>query len=135
MTLLGLGLMTVGAWATDLKTIDAMKLKGVEKATTIENVFLMIQKQRADFTLTEFSANADLSVEVSGVKLVPVPNCKVAITGSRSWVVNRQSPNAQALLAALQKGLKILRSEGRIERALAESGFLNPKVSTWKRLF
>jgi hypothetical protein len=127
--------VTVGAWATDLKTINAMNLKGIEKASTIENVFLMVQKQHADFTLTEFSANADLSVEFSGVKLVPVPNCKVAIAGSRSWVVGKKSPHADALLAALQSGIKILRVDGRIERALKESGFLNPKVANWKRLF
>ena len=127
--------MTVGSWALDAKTIEAMKLKGVEKAAKIENVFLMIDKQRADFTLGEFSANADLSVESNGVKLVPVPNCKVAIAGSRSWVVSKKSPNADALLAALQKGVKALRAESRIERALKESGFLNPKVVAWKRLF
>ena len=127
--------VTVGSWALDVKTVEAMKLKGVEKAAKIENVFLMIDKQRADFTLGEFSGNADLSVESSGVKLVPVPNCKVAIAGSRSWVVSKKSPHADALLAALQKGVKSLCAAGRIERALKESGFLNPKVATWKRLF
>jgi hypothetical protein len=127
--------VTVGTWALDVKTMQAMNLKGVERAIKIENVFLMIQKQRADFTLTEFSGTADLSVENSGVTLVPVPNCKVAIAGSRSWVVSKKSPNADAILAALQKGIKILRAEGRIDRALKESGFLNPKVSDWKRLF
>ncbi|HEY4990061.1 MAG TPA: hypothetical protein VII09_09655 [Opitutaceae bacterium] len=127
--------VTVGTWALDVKTMESMKLKGVERAIKIENVFLMIQKQRADFTLTEFSGTSDLSVENSGVTLVPVPNCKVAIAGSRSWVVSRKSPNSDAILTALQKGIKILRAEGRIDRALKESGFLNPKVSDWKRLF
>jgi hypothetical protein len=127
--------VTVGTWALDVKTMEAMNLKGVERAIKIENVFLMIQKQRADFTLSEFSASADLSVENSGVKLVPVPNYKVAIAGSRSWVVSKKSPNADAVLAALQKGLKVLRADGRIDRALNESGFLNPKVANWKRLF
>lgn len=127
--------VTVGTWALDVKTMEAMNLKGVERAIKIENVFLMIQKQRADFTLTEFSGTSDLSVENSGVTLVPVPNCKVAIAGSRSWVVSKKSPNSDAILTALQKGIKILRAEGRIDRALKESGFLNPKVSDWKRLF
>jgi hypothetical protein len=127
--------VTVGTWALDVKTMEAMNLKGVERAIKIENVFLMIQKQRADFTLSEFSASADLSVEDAGVKLVPVPNYKVAIAGSRSWIVCRKSPNADAILAALQKGLEILQADGRINRALKESGFLNPKVTDWKRLF
>jgi hypothetical protein len=127
--------VTVGTWALDVKTLEAMNLKGVERTIKVENVFLMIQKQRADFTLSEFSASPDLSVENDGVKLVPVVGYKVAIAGSRSWVVSKKSPNADAVLAALQKGLEILRGDGRINRALKESGFINPKVADWKRLF
>jgi hypothetical protein len=127
--------VTVGTWALDVKTMEAMNLKGVERAIKIENVFLMIQRQRADFTLTEFSGTSDLSVENSGVTLVPVPNFKVAIAGSRSWVVSKKSPNSSAILTSLQIGIKILRADGRIDRALKESGFLNPRVSDWKRLF
>lgn len=127
--------VTVGSWALDVKTMEAMHLKGVEKAIRIENVFLMLAKQHADFTLMEFSGNAGLEIEGNGVKLVPVPNSKVAIAGSRSWVVSKKSANADAVLAALQKGLKALRDGGQIDRALKESGFLNPNVADWKRLF
>lgn len=125
----------VSTWALDVKTFDGMKLKGVEKTSRPENVFLMIQKQRADFTLAEFSALPDMSNENSGVKLVPVPKVKVAISGSRSWVVSRAAPGADEIHAALAKGTKALREEGRIERAYRESGFLNPRIADWKRLF
>lgn len=127
--------ITVGTWALDVKTIEAMKLKGVEKAAKAENVFLMLEKQRADFTLGEFSSKPDMSIQLGTVTLVPVPNCKVAIAGARSWIVGKSGPNATAVLAALQKGTQALRTEGRIERAFKECGFLNPAVASWKRLF
>jgi hypothetical protein len=126
---------TVSNWALDVKTVDAMKVKGHEKVGKLENVFLMIDKKRVDFTLQEFSANADFSIENSGVKLIPIPNCKVGLAGSRSWVVAKTSPHAKEIHEALVRGAKILRDDGRIEKAFKESGFFNAQVANWKRLF
>lgn len=125
----------VATWALDLKTMEEMKLKALIKNPTPEVVFLNIQKQQADFTLWEFSSNADMSVVISGVKLMPIPECKVAIMGSRAWVVSKLSPNANSVHRALVAGTKILRENGTIERAYQESGFLNPRVADWKRIF
>jgi hypothetical protein len=125
----------VGTWALDVKTMEEMKLKGLNKSATPELVFANIQKQQVDFTLWEFSSNADMSVLIGGVKLVPVPNCKVAIMGSRAWVVSKGAPNAEVVHKALAAGTKILRENGTIERAYKESGFHNPRVADWKRLF
>ena len=125
----------VSTWALDAKTMDDMKPKEVVKCPTPEIVYAKIKMQQAEFALWEFSANADMGVVVSGVKLVPVPNCKVAIMGSRSWIVSKAHPEATAIHAALQAGAKILRDNGTIERAYRESGFFNPRVADWKRLF
>jgi hypothetical protein len=125
----------VSSWALDVKTVESMKLKELVKAPTLELVFAAIQKQKADFMLMEFSSNADMSAEVGGIKLLPVPNCKVAITGSRSWIVSKNLPDAAAIHKALVAGTKILRENGTIERAYKECGFFNAKVADWKRLF
>jgi hypothetical protein len=95
----------------------------------------LLQRKRADFTLVEFAATADMSVTSDGIKLVPVPGCKVALSGSRSWIIAKKSPHAKALADALKRGLQTLRDEGRIERAFMESGFFHPKATRWKRLF
>jgi hypothetical protein len=126
---------TVTAWFMDIKTMKAAQLKEPELAPRIESLAAMLEKKRADFVLLEFSANPDMSLEINGVRLVPVPNCKVAIKGSRSWVISPHSPHSKELQAALDKGLKSLREEGRIERAYKESGFFNQKVASWNRLF
>ncbi len=125
----------VGTWALDVKTMEEMKLKGLVKTVRPEMVFALIQKQQADFTLSEFSASPDMGITNAGARFVPVPNCTVAIKGSRSWIVGKASPHAEAILAAFSKGAKILRDNGTIERAYKESGFFNPRVADWKRLY
>jgi hypothetical protein len=124
----------VGTWALDVQTMEALKLKGLVKKPTPELVFTAIKAGQADFTLAEFSSSADMAVELAGVKLLPVPNAKVAIAGSRSWCVAKSSPRAAELVQALVAGEKVLRTQGTIERAFQESGFFNPRVAAWQRL-
>jgi hypothetical protein len=126
---------TVSTWALDVKTLDAMGLKGVEKAPKAENLYLMVQKQRADFTLLEFSSAPDMSSESGGVRLVPVPNCKIALKGARSWIVAKSSAQSKEIADALNVGVKKLRDDGTITRAYKECGFFHPKTGDWKRLF
>jgi hypothetical protein len=125
----------VSSWSLDVKTLTDLQLKGLTKVATPELAFLQVQKGQADFVLTEFSGAADMGVEVAGVRLIPVPNATVAIMGSRSWIVSKSSPNADALQSALNAGLKILRDNGTIQKAFTECGFFNPAVASWKRLF
>jgi hypothetical protein len=121
-------------WGLDVELLEQLHPKSTEKPGRIENVFFMLEKGRADFTLQEFSAKPDLSIENDGVRFVPIPNCKVAINDSRSWLVSKAAPNATEIFAALEKGVKVLRADGRIEKAFKESGFWNATAATWKRL-
>ncbi len=125
----------VSSWSLDVKTMEGMKLRDLIKTGRTEGVFQAIQKGQADFTLSEFSASPDMSTMFGEFKFLPVPNCKVAIMGSRSFIVCKASPEADRILAALQAGVKILRDNGTIEQAFKESGFFNPRVADWKRLY
>jgi hypothetical protein len=124
----------VSSWALDVKTDDAMSLKGVKKAATPEIVFASIKRGDADFVLEEFSSQPDMSVTRGGVKLIPIPGVKVGLVGSRSWVVSKKSADADAVYKALIAGAKKLADDGTIKRAYTESGFFNPKVADWKPL-
>jgi hypothetical protein len=124
----------VSSWALDVKTLESMTLKGVKKAATPEVVFATIKRGDADFVLEEFSSQPDLNVTRGGVKLIPVPGYKVGLIGSRSWVVSKKNPEADAILKALATGAKALRDDGTIKRAYTESGFFNPRVADWKAL-
>ena len=125
---------TVFNWSVDLQLLERLGLKRTEKASRIENVFQLIRGGRADFTLLEFASTTDMGIENHGVKLIPVPDCKIALPGGRSWIVSKQSPQAAVLVAALDAGIAVLRREGRIERAFRECGFFDPRVSRWKEL-
>jgi len=125
---------TVVSWKVDIRTLQAMRLKRIEQVFKGEHVFSAIAQGRADFTLLEFAATPDMSVTNGGVTLVPVSGFKVPLPGSRSWAVSKRSPHARRLADALERGLQVLRSEGRIERAYRESGFFHPRVVDWKRL-
>src|SRR5690606_13743545 len=111
--------------------LESMALKRIEKASKVENVFQLIRDGRADFTLLEFAASGDMGIENGGVKLVPVPDCKLALPGGRSWIVAKNSPHAAAIVQALDRGIAALRGEGRIERAFRECGFFQRRVSRW----
>ncbi len=126
--------VTVASWKVDVRTLTAMGLARLEQVFKGESLFSALAQGRADFTLLEFAATPDMSVTHEGVKLVPVPGCKVPLPGSRSWAISRRSPHARRLAEALEHGLQALRSEGRIERAYRESGFFHPRVVDWKRL-
>jgi hypothetical protein len=126
---------TVLSWQVDVRTLEAMGVSKIERVFKAESLFSVIKERRADFTLLEFASTSDMSITHGDVKLVPVPGCKVALPGSRSWVVSRGSPHATALVQALERGLQVLRNEGRVEKAFRESGFFHPAVVNWKRLF
>ncbi len=125
---------TVFNWPVDLQLLENMGLKRIEKASKAENLFQLIQAGRADFALLEFASTPDMSVENGGVKLVPIPECKVSLPGGRSWIVSRRSPHAAAIVSSLNAGLAALRAEGRIERAFRECGFFHRKVARWRRV-
>ena len=128
--------IVVNSWEIDVRTLRAMQPKGLELPSKSENVYAMLAKERADFTLLELSSQPDLSNESNGVRLIPIPGVKIALKGgSRSWIVAKGSPNAEAIHAALVKGVKKFRDEGRITRAFKECGFFNPRAADWKRLF
>ncbi|WP_075186375.1 hypothetical protein [Teredinibacter haidensis] len=121
-------------WVVDWETLNAM---GVEKNSVpkLDVMFKFIGAGRADFVLSEFSSEEDFSMEMAGVRLVPVPNIKVGLKGTRHFVVSKKSPNAEKVFRALQKGLKKLHSEDVISRAFVESGIVNPRVKNWKRIY
>jgi hypothetical protein len=127
--------VAVNSWEIDVRTLRQLKLKGLELPSTNESVYAMIAKGRADFAMLELSSEPDMGVEFNGVRLIPVPGVLIPLVGgSRSWIVSRNSPNAQAIFNALTQGVKLMREDGRITRAYKESGFFNQRTTDWQRL-
>ncbi|WP_041521648.1 hypothetical protein [Gilvimarinus agarilyticus] len=121
-------------WKTDQVTLQALGFKQVHLTNTWVSIVRMLHAQRGDITLAPFQAGDDMQLHSEGVTLVPIPNIKVALQGSRHWIVSRQHPSGPAYLAALERGLAQMRRRGTIQRAYRESGFFNTAVAHWPLL-
>ena len=129
-----LSAVTNSNWDVDWATLSGLNLAALYSVPTRASQFKMVAAGRADFTLQDFSGLPDLSIEEQGVRLYPIPGVKISLVGSRHFFINKDSPHSRAVFEALQKGLKILKQRGEIDRALLESGITNQAVANWVRL-
>ena len=121
-------------WDVDWATLSALNLASLYSAPTRASQFKMIEAGRADFTLQDFSSSPELAIEEHGVRLYPIPGVKISLVGTRHFFINKDLPHGRAVFDALQKGLRILKQRGEIDRALTESGIINKAVADWLRL-
>jgi len=121
-------------WEIDWATLSGHNLASLYSVPTRASQFKMVEAGRADFTLQGFSSSPELSIEEQGVRLYPIPGVKIVLKGTRHFFINKDSPHSRAVFAALQRGLKILKQRGEIDRALLESGITNKAVADWVRL-
>jgi ABC-type amino acid transport substrate-binding protein len=122
------------SWIPDWQALERLAPRELNHAPRWENMPRMLQAGRADFLLAPLQPTQDFSMTVGGVRLVPIPGIKIALSGTRHYGLSRQSPEADALRAALDLGLQRFRKEGRLRRAYEECGFLDPRAAGWTRI-
>ncbi|WP_410497626.1 hypothetical protein [Chitinibacter sp. S2-10] len=122
------------SWKPDVATLESLKFTKLLKTQSWDSMVGMLFKKRADVLLAPFQSTPDLSLDVSGKKLVPIPNVKVGLQGSRHFFVSRADPNGALLAKQLNIGLEKLREKGVIEKVYRDSGFFNHETRNWKRL-
>jgi hypothetical protein len=121
-------------WEIDWATLEKIGLRSLSTTPTKESMIKMVLFRDIDFTLQEFTSSKDLSYETEQGKLIPVPGIKIALDGSRHFMVSKKHKNGKEVFQALEKGIKILRSEGTIDRYLTEAGFYREQVADWKTI-
>lgn len=119
-------------WRSDWRTLKGLQLRWVYDTFLWPMMVKMVWAGRADITLAPFQPNESMSIISDDITLVPIPNIKVALQGSRHWIISRQHPQGKEIFSALRKGVKIMRKGGRITRAYIECGFFDPRVENWK---
>ncbi len=127
----GLSAVSCRDWRVDWRTLSAMGLKALLHAPSWDSMPAMVAAGRADFLLAPFQPNADMSLTVGSVRLVPVPGLKVRLAGTRHVPLSRHAPQFERVHASLELGLRQMRARGVIRRAYTESGFFNARVSGW----
>ena len=133
-TLRRLVAVTSPDWKVDQITLDALGFHNIYLTNTWVSIVRMLHAQRGDITLAPFQTGARMALYNEEATLLPIPNIKVALKGSRHWLVSRQHPLGETYYQALERGLAQLRQRGVIRRAYRECGFFNPAVTDWPLL-
>lgn len=118
-------------WSVDWELLSSLNLKKLEKHTQWKYMAKKVHYQEVDFMLNTFQGSEDLSFTYSGNKFVPIPNVKVMLPDSRHFAVAKQPPYGEEFFNALNRGLRLMRENGTITRALTEANVLNRKTQDW----
>ncbi|MDO3386757.1 hypothetical protein QWI17_13000 [Gilvimarinus sp. SDUM040013] len=121
-------------WKTDINTLEILGFERIYLANSWISMVKMLAAQRADVTLAPFQPGDSMAIRQQEGVLIPIPGIKIALKGSRHWVVSRNHPDANAYFQALQTGIRHLQQSGTIARAYRESGFYHPQVKQWRTL-
>ncbi len=121
-------------WKPDLQALQQLGFQKIMFTPNWVNMARMINAGRVDFALAPFELSDDLHIVVDGIELAPIPKVKIAIPGSRHWPISRKHPYGNEFYQALERGLKIMRAQGTIERAYRECGFFRASVDNWTLL-
>jgi len=121
-------------WRPDWLALSQLPFKHMYNEVHWEHMFKMVYSQRADAMLIAFSQEADFNITLLNMTLLPIPNVKVALAGSRGWAISRSHPSGTLTYEILERGLQILRRKGIIPRAYFEADVINSRVKYWRTL-
>lgn len=123
-------------WQRDIETLTAMGIHTITKVPRYELMIRVVGGHRTDFIIAEFAnVKHDFSFTAYGVKLYPVPDVKIVIPHSRHFMFSKAHPMGARLAKAVNCGMKQLRKQGRIRKALEQCGFINTGVAKWKQIY
>ncbi|MGL1861061.1 MAG: hypothetical protein OCC46_00895 [Pseudodesulfovibrio sp.] len=123
--------VSFSGWKVDWATLQGLELAGIRNVPKPQTMFKLVQFRDGDFTLWEFPATKDLSQKLGDIELIPVPGVKIALKGSRHFMISKKHPDGLRVFEALEQGLTILRKKGLIEQYLTDCGFYTPAVADW----
>lgn len=121
-------------WKVDWRALHNTDLNIVSFIGPWETMLEMVETSVVDAMLINFSVSESLELNFENRLYVPINNIKVFLPDSRHFVVSKRHPEGRAVFKALNKGLSILRTNGKIEQALKQSGFINEKVTDWQTI-
>lgn len=120
------------SWTVDWLTLEKLKFENRVDTAKWENMVNLVANSRADVLLAPFQPNEDMSFEAYGFIFVPIKGVKIALADPRIFAVSKKHPMGQIVYESLNKGLKIMKEKGLIEKIYIESGFYNQRVKEWR---
>lgn len=120
-------------WPVDWYTLSRLPLKELVDEPNWSSQAQIVNKQWADFMLIPLMPVLGNDFQLANINLVSHPKWVVLLDSSRHFVVSRLHPDGERAFDALQKGLKKLRKQGRIQDAYRQAGLL-PDLTKYKQL-
>ncbi len=111
-------------WRSDWQTLEQLPLKKLVREDEWLAQARMVSMQWVDFMLMPMMPQYDNYYQLENIALKANPNLVVLIEDSRHFVISKKHPHGERAFFALQKGLAILRQQGRISKAYKEAGFI-----------
>lgn len=118
-------------WVIDWKTLQTFGAN-VSHADTWNDMVSQVFGGEQDYLLAPFQATPDLSLELEAGTLIPIPNVKIALLGTRHFAIARNHPEGWDFNLSLHRGLMALKKDGIVEQAFRDCGFLNPLTAEWR---
>jgi len=127
----GLTAVSSRAFAEDWHLLEQLPLRELRDEYNWSSMAMLVSRGWVDFMLAPFPRQRPFGYQAPGIELVAVEGVKVLLDDSRHFIVAKKHPLAEPVFAALQKGLAILRDQGKLTRAYQECGFFNPEIAHW----
>lgn len=116
-------------WQTDWATMSALSLKELVREDEWLSQARMVHMRWVDFMLMPFFHDTNGLYQLEQIRLKVVPGVAILLNDSRHFVISKAHPDGQSASAALNRGLKLLRENGRIEKLYTQAGFMLPAGS------
>lgn len=119
-------------WRVDWLALSNSPITMISHIGKWEDMLAMVDANIVDAMMINFSVGEGLELNYKGEHFTPIKNVKVVLPDTRHFIVSKTHPEGKKVIAALEKGLKILRHRGVITKALKQSGFINEATSDWQ---
>lgn len=129
-----LSIVSSKGWKVDWNTLSKLKMNKLKNNISWLSMVRMVNAGRVDMLLAPFQATEDLSLTVENIRLIPIPNVKIGLQGSRHFGISKHYSHAKQLASGFNRGLSRLITQGVIKKAYSQSGFINARVANWKKL-
>jgi hypothetical protein len=130
-TLNELTVITNRQWVADWRALHNSPVQTVNFMGSWVEMLNMVEYQLVDAMLINFSLQKNLQLYFNEKIYTPIPNIKIMLPDSRHFVVSKKHPNGKLVFEALNKGIRIMRESGEIEKFYRQAGFINATVKDW----
>jgi hypothetical protein len=130
-TLNDLTVVTSRQWIADWRALHNSPVQPINFMGSWVEMLNMVEYQVVDAMLINFSLQKNLQLFFDDKIYIPIPNIKIMLPDSRHFVVSKQHPDGDRVFKALNKGIRIMRKNGEIEKLYRQAGFINLRVKDW----